>query len=140
MPRQQGEPVFATEEQLYRLLREDWIDNSGRVIDAAVDLEGTSVDRSRFRDDPSDCLLDAAMHFVAVGAITFGDIPDQFDAPSAKPYESVVVYMRENGNDAHSEIQFWQAGDTKASKPNSKVLKSRIREALAQRMRIVHRR
>jgi hypothetical protein len=92
MPRQQGEPAFAAEEQLYRRLLEDWIDANGRVRAAAIDLQGTSVDRGLFIGEPSDCLAGAAAHFVAVGAITFCDIPDQFNAPPAKPYESVVVY------------------------------------------------
>ena len=85
MPQQQGDPLFTAEEPLYRRLREDWIDLNGCVRDAAIDLQGTSVDRGRFRSDPSDCVADAAPHFVAVGAISFGDIPDQFDAPPAKP-------------------------------------------------------
>lgn len=139
MPHQQGEPAFAAGEQLYRRLREDWIDANGRVRDAAIDLQGTSVDRGLFISEPSVCLAGADAHFVAVGAITFGDIPDQFDAPPAKPYKSVVVYKPENGNEAHTEIQFWQVGDTEASRPKSNLLKSKIRGALAERMRLAHR-
>ena len=140
MPRQQGDPPFAAEEQLFRRLLEDWIDTGGRVRDAAIDLQGTSVDRGLFRGEPSDCLADAPAHFVAVGAITFRDVPDQFAAPPATPYESVVAYAPEHGNVAHSEIQFWQVGATAASKPRSNLIKSQIREEIAKRMRVVYRR
>jgi hypothetical protein len=140
MPRQLGDPAFVADEQLYRCLRADWIGVNGYANEEAIDLRGTSVDRELFVNEPPDCLSRAASHFVAVAAITFGDIPNQFDAPPATPYESVVVYRPENGNDAHSEIQFWQVGDTEASKPKSNALKSRIRERLAERMRIAHRR
>jgi hypothetical protein len=140
MPRQQGNPPFEAEEQLYRHLYEKWIDAGGRVRDAAIDLQGTSVDRGLFAGEPSDRLARGDADVVAVGAIAFGDIPSQFDAPPAKPYESVVVYKPENGNDAHSEIQFWRAGESEPSKPQSKPIKAQIREQLAARMRVVCRR
>lgn len=116
---------------------EDWVDSGGRIREAAIDLQGTSVDRELLRSKPSDCLAGAA---VAVGAIAFCDIPDQFSAPPAEPYESVVVYAPEHGNMAHSEIQFWRAGATTASRPKSNLIKSQIKEAILKRMRIVCRR
>ncbi|HEU4731677.1 MAG TPA: hypothetical protein VFT22_27465 [Kofleriaceae bacterium] len=140
MPRQLGDPAFAADEQLFRCLRADWIGADGCATAEAIDLQGTSVDRGLFAGAPPNCLTRAAPHFVAVGAIVFGDIPDQFHASSAKPYESVVVYKPENGNEAHSEIQFWRAGDTGPSKPQSNLLKSQIRGMLAERMRVAHRR
>ncbi len=140
MQRQQGDPAFAAEERLFRRLPGDWIDTAGHVRPAAIDLQGTSVDRGLFISDPSDCLAGAAAGFVAVGAITFCEIPDRFDAPPAEPYESVVVYAPEHGNVAHSEIQFWRVGDTGPSKPKSNLLKSQIRGRIAEHMRVVHRR
>lgn len=140
MPRQQGDPPFGAEEQLYRYLYEKWIDAGGRVRDAAIDLHGTSVYRDLFAGKPSDCLARGDADVVAVGAITFGDIPDRFDAPPAKPYETVVVYKPEHGNEAHSEIQFWRLGDSEPSKPQSNPIKAQIREQLTARMRAVCRR
>jgi hypothetical protein len=140
MPRQQGEPAFTAEEQLFRWLLGDWIDTDGRIREAAIDLQGTSVDRGLFRGQPSDCLVGAEARFVAIGGITFDDIPDQFNAPPAKPYDSVVVYKPEHGNVAHSEIQFWQVGATEPSKPKSNLIKSQIKETLLKRMLVVYRR
>jgi len=138
MPRQLGDPPFADEEKLYRRLNADWIDSHGRVRDAAIDLLGTSVDRGLF-GGPQECLARAGADIVAVGAIAFGDIPSRFDAPPAASYESVVVYEPEHGNDAHSEIQFWRAGDSGPTKPKSNPMKAQIREQLAARL-VVHRR
>jgi hypothetical protein len=140
MPRQQGDPAFAADEQLYRCLRDDWIDTDGNPSEDAIDLQGTSVDRGLFVSAPPECLTRVKAHFVAVGVIAFGDIPDRFDAPPAKPYESVVVYKPENGNDAHSEIQFWRPGGTKASEPGSDAMRSKIKGDLAERMQLVYRR
>lgn len=85
MPRQLGdEPAFAADEQLFRCLRADWIGVDGRANAEAIDLQGTSVDRGLFAGEPADCLTRGAAHFVAVGAIMFDDIPDQFSAPPAK--------------------------------------------------------
>jgi hypothetical protein len=147
MPRQQGDPAFAVDEQLYRRLREDWIGIDGRVRTTAIDLPATSVDRGMLVGDPSDCLTRGDADDVGVGAIAFGNVPDRFEvppekpgAPAAKPYDSVVVHKPENGNEAHSEIQFWEVGDTEASKPNGKPMKSKIRRELAERMQVVYRR
>jgi hypothetical protein len=142
MPRQQGEPAFAADEQLYRRLRDDWIDVNGLVTGDAIDLQATSVDRGRFVADPVQCLTDAKAHFVAVGAVAFRDIPDQFDAPPAQPYESVVVYDPDPriDNDPHSEIRFHRPGAAKASRPVGEAMKSEIRDRLVERLRVVYRR
>jgi hypothetical protein len=146
MPRQRGEPGFAEDERLYRRLREDWIGIDGRIRTTAIDFPGTSVDRGLFVNEPSECLARGDAGEVAVAVIAFDNIPDRFEVPpgrpgaqTAKPYESVVVYKQENGNRAHSEIQFWEVGDTEASKPNGKPMKSKIRRELAERMRLVYR-
>lgn len=150
MPRQQVKPPFPpfeADEQLYRHLYEKWIDAGGRVRDAAIDLQATSVDRSLIAGEPSDSLARADADYVAAATIAFADIPSRFEAPpenpKAKPptpYDSVVVHKPENGNDAHSEIQFWRVGDSEASKPQSKPIKAQIREQLAARLRVVCRR
>ena len=95
-------------------------------------------------------IQDATLRLVATSGpepLPAATIPDRFEvlpekpgAPVAKPYESVVVLKPENGNDAHSEIQFWEVGDTEASKPNGKPMKSKIRRELAERLRVVYRR
>ena len=138
MPRQLGEPAFADDEQLFRLLRKDWIGEDGCATEEAIDLEGTSVDRDRF-STPADSLARAAAHFAAVGAIVFGGVPGPFDAPPAKSYESVVVYKPSEGI-AHSEIQFWRVGDDGPSKPKGNPIKSAIRGAFAGRIRVAGRR
>jgi hypothetical protein len=147
MPQQQGEPVFAPDERLFRHLRKDWIDDHGRITEDAVDLLGTSVDREAIARDPESCWVRASSDVVAIGAITFSEIPDRFEGPPVKPpanppapYESVVKYLPENGNDAHSEIQFRRQGETEKSKPQSKAIKSEIRDRLAKLMRVVCRR
>lgn len=140
MPRQQGDPAFVAEEQLYRRLREGWIGIDGRVRTAVIDLQGTSVDRGLLAGEPSDCLARGDADDVGVGAIAFGDIPARFEAPPADPYESVVVYDPRGDNDPHSEIRFHRPGDAKASKPKSDAMKSKIRGDLAERMRVVYRR
>jgi hypothetical protein len=147
MPRQQGDPAFADDEQLYRRLHEDWIGIDGRVRTTAIDLQGTSVDRGLFVGEPSDCLTRGDPDEVAVAVIAFGDIPARFEvppekpgAPAAKPYDSVVVYKPLSNNVAHSEIRFCRPGETENSKPSSPALKSQIRGLLAERLRVVYRR
>lgn len=147
MPLQRGEPAFALDERLFRYVRKDWIDDDGEATEEAVDLLGTSVDRETFARDPEARLTSAPPDIVAVSVIVFGDIPVRFEAPPVKPpakpptpYESIVEYCPENGNDAHSEIQFWRVGDTEKSKPKSSALKSEIRGRLVERMRVIHRR
>lgn len=148
MPRQQGEPAFAADEQLYRRLRGDWIDSNGQVSEDAIDLMGTSVDRGLYVREPQACLTGVGEHITAVAAIAFGAVPDRFEAPPStqfgapppKPYESVVVYKPESGNIAHSEIRFCRPGATESSKIKSDPMKSLIRGLLAERMRLVYRR
>lgn len=147
MPRQLGEPEFAPDERLFRHLRKDWIDGNGEITEDAVDLLGTSVDREAVAKVPEYCWARASSDVVAIGVIVFSEIPDCFSGgpvkPPAKPpvpYESVVEYIPENGNDAHSEIQFWRKGGTEQSKPSSKAIRSEIRDSLVKLMRVACRR
>lgn len=139
-PRQQGEPTFADDEELYRRLRWDWLDGIDAVNSEAVDLQGTSVDRSMYAATPADCVPRCSGEEIAIGAIKFADVPPRFIVPKATAYESVVVYLPEEKNDAHSEIRFHKEGDREPSKPQSKPLKSKIRNEVAARIRVVHRR
>lgn len=139
MPRQQGEPPFEIDEQLYRRLYQGWVGPGGRVRDAAIDLQGTSVDRSLFAGEASQWLALTDADVVALGAITFGELPSEFNAPRATSYETVVVYKPEHGNKAHSEIQFWRVGESEPSKPSSNPIKAQIREQLVARFRVLPR-
>tara|TARA_R110002073_G_scaffold329479_2_gene511967 strand:+ start:11087 stop:11464 length:378 start_codon:yes stop_codon:yes gene_type:complete len=102
----------------------------------AIDLEGTSVDRGKFRASAEEALAFANdARFIAVAVCAFQDLPPSLaNEANTATREIVVVYKPENGNQAHSEVRICQPGETINKKPKSKqkAYKAYLKERLSR--------
>lgn len=101
-----ADDTLPSDELLYRRLRPEHIDGD-RVLEDAIDSEGTSCDRQRYRPDPRVLVSPAWPH---VGAVAAGAVPVALHPPAqpgapAGAWEFFVVDAPSESNEAHAEIR-----------------------------------
>lgn len=134
------DPEIPADERLFRRFRGEWIDGD-RVLDEAIDLQGMSCDRERYRD-PRDLI---GADYAAVGWVAAGNVPGDLQPEAAGPvWEFFAVDCPDDGNDAHCEIRVRRTtrrgsseNDTNAVKKRTHAVKVALRHALAQRFRVL---
>jgi hypothetical protein len=93
------------EEHLFRSISTNDVDPDGLVLESAVDLEGTSVDRASFIPDISQ-LAPKGGGNTGLAVTTEGALPKNVSCPpSPVVFDSFAWHEPTVGNDAHSEIR-----------------------------------
>jgi hypothetical protein len=99
-------PAFAVDEQLFRRCTRDEVAGD-RLEPMAIDLPGTSVNRSMFSGPTS--VLGPGQEKHGVARFIAGDLPPPYTATRANgrkdPIRFEVAHVPIEGNDAHAEIR-----------------------------------
>jgi hypothetical protein len=127
-------PDFDPEEQLFRRCRQEDVDE-GRLSRSAIRFPDWSVNRSRF-SEPGDALLpDWAGWGVAAFAVK--DVPPSVASEGGPDVEFKVEHVPLEENYAHSEVRAYKLGKHSRDLGVPKTVKSRFRQILSEKSRIV---
>ena len=137
--RRATEPDLPDDERLYRRLREAWLDGD-RVLDDAIDLEGTSCDRARFRQ-PAELISE---DWPEAAWIVGSNLPRDLKPPSKETtWEFFAVDDPREENPAHCEIRI-RRGTKKPSRENDRAIKKQtpavrswLKNVVAARFRVL---
>lgn len=134
------------DERLFRSISDDDVDPlSGAILESAVDLEGTSVDREKYLPDLTKIPLrakGASCHAVTTPR-RLPKVVHPSGASAENPphsYEVFVLHDPKEGNDAHSEIRVGRHKELDYPgnrKPRSAMMKEALRSEIAAAM-ILH--
>lgn len=131
---------FDDDEDLYRRLESGWVLPDGQIAAAAIDLQGTSVDRGA-RSTIDECFARRRPSETAVAAIKYSDALQSFPHPDPEVagFCTRVWPCSEGDNPAHCEIRVHQDGHpgSDSRPPGHKQLRAKIKAELAARMRLV---
>lgn len=138
MARLLDEPIPPSEE-LYRSISPLDATDGEAVLESAVDLPATSVNRSKY-SRPEDVLTAMRPNDTGVAMVRVRDLPAPMTSPSGQTWEFVADDDPTTINNAHAEIRVKRRGQSyEGMKPSSKVFKGELRKELASRMRIIMR-
>lgn len=138
------DPEIPSDELLYRRLKPEHIDGD-RVLEDAIDGEGTSCDRARHRPEPRDLVSDAWPYVasIASGVVPTGLQPPGATGAPAVTWEFFVVDDPTEVNAAHTEIRV-RRESRRPSLENDSAIKKRphatrawLKSQLAERFRVV---
>lgn len=139
MSRERDEPI-PPEEPLFRAIAFDHV-VAGAVLKAAIDPDGTSVDRSKYRSAPESKAAHAARHPSLTGvAETAGlRLPSPTEGDFGCFLHDDPNPPRDSPNDAHAEIRTRKLAHTspKNKKPTDPLELDKLRAAIAKTMTIV---
>jgi hypothetical protein len=130
-----------SEERLFRKLRAEWL-NGEAVLPEAVDLQGTSCDRAKYRNWEELVSED----WPSVAFTRGVDLPRNLrpaSAPADSPlWEFFSVDRPETHNEAHCEIRPRRAGRTQtdadsALKKRPPVVREELKFAMARQFRVL---
>lgn len=132
----QPDETIPLEEKLYRGLDPTFVDGE-RINEKAIDLEGTSVQRSSYAA-PQSVLT---VMRTGVGEVQVGEIPPANVLPNGVEWEWFAVDdPSEEQGEGHAELRARRTADRpskEANKPNSKAAKQELRILLAGKMHIL---
>jgi hypothetical protein len=130
------EPI-PPDEWLYMGIGSGDIDGTDRVLPSAVDLQGQSVNRAKYRPDPL-AVISAARGDVAAAGVQPRNLPVHQVTPTGVEYSFHADDLPEDANDAHAEVTLHRpvVGWKKSHGP-SPANKSWLKELLARQFRVV---
>jgi hypothetical protein len=131
-------------ELLYRRLRAEHVDGD-RVLEDAIDSEGTSCDRAKYRSDPRELISPA---WPRVGAVAVGAVPVNLRPPTQPGaptvvWEFFVVDAPTEANEAHAEIRVRRESKRPSTKNDDAIKKKPdatrawLKSKLADELRVV---
>ncbi len=117
------DPAIPPSERLFRRLREDQTDGDC-VLEDAIDTEGSSCDREKYRANPADL---RTATYTQIGLIFVSDVPTNLvppTPPGAAPWEFFAVDDPDDANEAHCEIRVRRVSK-RPSQTNDSAIKKR---------------
>jgi hypothetical protein len=129
-------------ERLFRTFSASHYENN-RVLPGAIDPDGTSVDREKYRANPAACLTPKRPDEKGVAFTTRGSLPGEVPVPGGISWLFYVIDYPEEGNEAHAEIRVRRANEAgqpcgvPGDRPKKPAQRTAIKSALADVMTVV---
>jgi len=134
--RRQGRPVdphFHPTERLFLRVAQANLAADGILLPAAIRFPDFSVNREKYSEPHDVILFDPT---AGIACFKVEDIPSDLSSEHGPCHQFLVEHVPEDDNYAHSEVRTYRGGE-RPSRVKSKTMKTRFRNALFSKIKIL---